>query len=397
MAGTRKIDRSATELVCPAYRDGDGIWRIRDFATGRAILRSADTVQAGLGIELVSKLPSGFRRPVLYWDGPEHREYRRQTARFFTPNWVDGEYRDLMHRIAEREIAVLRRHGRANLSELSFRLAVDVAKEVIGLTDSRPGTAQRLERFFPEKVGRPGFTSPSGLYWAGRILYLWLSVYVNDVRPAVRSRRRHRRDDLVSHLIDSGVNTGEILSECLTVAAAGMVTTREFICAAAWHLFTDDDLRARYRRGEEAQRFAILHELARLEPPVAALRRRTTAPVRLPDGTTIGAGELVDISVAATNIDPAMAGDQPKTACPGRPVNQGARPAGLTFGDGAHKCPGLHLAIQESDIFLTKLFALHDLRMTNPPRVSFNDEFSTYALHDIIVSIHPDEQQSQRG
>ncbi|HEY0454215.1 cytochrome P450 [Actinophytocola sp.] len=387
MTSTRKIDRSATENICPAYRDGNGVWHVRDYVSGRAVLRNTDTVQAGLGVETVEKLPAGFRRPVLYWDGPEHREYRRQTARFFTPKRVDAEYRELMHRIADREIAVLRRAGSADLSELSFRLAVDVAKAVIGLTDSRPGTARRLERFFPEKLGKPGFTSASGVYWAARILYLWLAVYVGDVRPAVRSRVRRRQDDLISHLLDEGVRTGEILSECLTVAAAGMVTTREFISAAAWHLFTDDDLRARYRAGDEPERLAILHELARLEPPLAALRRRTTAPVPLPDGTTIAAGERVDISVAAANIDPAMAGDRPGATCPARPTNHGAGPAGLTFGDGAHKCPGAHIAIQESDIFLTKLLALEHVRMTSPPRVSFNEDFASYALHGLTVSI----------
>lgn len=372
MTTTRKIGRGAAEQVCPAYRDEHGVWHVREFSGVRAVLRDLDTVQAGLGVETVEKLPAGFRRPVLYWDGPEHREYRRQTARFFTPKRVDAEYRDLMHRIADREIAVLCAAGRADLSELSFRLAVDVAKAVIGLTHSRPGTARRLERFFPEKLGKPGFTSAHGVYWAARILYLWLAIYVQDVRPAVRARRRRRADDLVSHLLDEGVNRGEILSECLTVAAAGMVTTREFICAAAWHLFTDDALRTRYRAAAEPERFAILHELARLEPPLAALRRRTTAPVALPDGTTIDAGERVHLSLAAANLDP----DRPADSA-----------VGLTFGDGAHRCPGAHIAVQESDIFLTKLFALDGIRMTSPPRVAHNADFDAYSLHGLTVAV----------
>lgn len=368
MANTRKIDRAATETVCPAFRDEHGVWHVRDLAGGRALLRDTDTVQAGLGVETVEKLPSSFRRPVLYWDGPEHREYRRQTARFFTPRRVDEEYRDLMHRVADREIAALLAAGRADLSELSFSLAVDVAKAVVGLTESRPGTARRLARFFPEKLGKPGFTSPHGVYWAARILYLWLAIHVSDVRPAVRARKMQRADDLISHLIDEGAGAGEILSECITVAAAGMVTTREFICAAAWHLFTDDALLAAYRAGDEQARFAILHEVARLEPPLAAIKRRTTAPVTLPDGTVIPEGERVDVSIAAANLDQAAA-------------------PGLTFGDGPHKCPGAYLAIQEADIFLSKLVALDGVALTAPPRVAFNDAFGSYSLHDMVVSV----------
>lgn len=368
MANSRKIDRAATETVCPAFRDDDGVWHVRDLAGSRALLRDTETVQAGLGVETVEKLPSSFRRPVLYWDGPEHREYRRQTARFFTPRRVDEEYRDLMHRVADREIGVLLAAGKADLSELSFRLAVDVAKQVVGLTESRPGTAKRLARFFPEKLGTPGFTSPRGVYWAARILYLWLAIHVSDVRPAVRVRRRQRRDDLISHLLDEGAGAGEILSECITVAAAGMVTTREFICAAAWHLFSGDELLAAYRAGDEQARFAILHEVARLEPPLAAIKRRTTAPVTLPDGTVIARDERVDVSIAAANLDEAAA-------------------PGLTFGDGPHRCPGQYLAIQEADIFLTKLFALDGVRLDAPPRVAFNDAFGSYSLHDMVVSV----------
>lgn len=368
MAPTRKIDRAATETVCPAFRDEHGVWHVRDAASSRALLRDTETVQAGLGVETVEKLPSGFRRPVLYWDGPAHREYRRQTARFFTPKRVDEDYRLLMHRVADREIAVLSAGGTADLSELSFRLAVDVAKAVVGLTESRPGTARRLSRFFPEKLGTPGFTSFHGVYWAARILYLWLAIYVNDVRPAIRARKRRREDDLISHLLDEGARGGEILSECITVAAAGMVTTREFICAAAWHLFSDDELLAAYRAGDEPARYAILHEIARLEPPLAALKRRTTAPVTLPDGTVIGSGEQVDVSIAAANLDRI---DGP----------------GLTFGDGPHKCPGSYLAVQETDIFLTKLVAQDGVRLTSGPRVAFNHAFGSYSLHDMIVSV----------
>jgi cytochrome P450 len=386
MSGARKINRGDTE-VCPVRRDEDGTWHIHGYADGRALLRSTETVQAGLGVETVEKLPANLRRPVLYRDGAEHREHRRQTAKYFTPKRVDEKYRDLMHEIADREIARLRKDGRANLSEASFRLAIDVAKAVVGLTDSKPGTDKRLDAFFPEKFGKPGFTSFSGIYWFFRQMRAWGGVYFADVRPAVRSRRKQRRDDLISHLIDEGCRDGEILGECLTFAAAGMVTTREFINLAAWHLFTDDALRERYRGGDEPDRIALLHELLRLEPVVGNLKRRTTAALTLPSGTTIPEGEIVDVAVGVTNVDPAAVGADPMTICPARPLAEGANPAGLTFGDGAHKCPGAHIAVQESEIFLTKLFALDGLTLRQPPRVAMKPEISGYELRDMIVAL----------
>jgi cytochrome P450 len=147
-----------------------------------------------------------------------------------------------------------------------------------------------------------------------------------------------------------------------------MVTTREFVVAAAWHLFTDESLLAAYRAGDEPARFAVLHEIARLEPPLAVLRRRAVDQVALPDGTVIAAGERVDVSIAAANLDPSVTG------------------TGLTFGDGPHRCPGAHLAVQEADIFLTKLFALPGVRMTAEPRVSYNEDFASYSLHGLVVA-----------
>ncbi|HTJ38030.1 MAG TPA: cytochrome P450 [Dactylosporangium sp.] len=391
METARKVDRGAVEVGCPVERGDDGVWRVRGHAAGRAVLRSTDTVQAGLGVETVEKLPPKIRRPVLYRDGDEHREYRRQTARFFTPRRVDEHYRDLMIEIAERQLDVLRRDGEADLSTLSFRLAIDVAAAVIGLTESRPGIDERLQRFFPEKFGRPGFTSIDGLRWFFRQNVQFLTIYLKDVRPAIRPRRRARRDDLISHLLDEGRRDGEILGEVITFAAAGMVTTREFVNLAAWHLFTDQELRIRYLESPEPARFALLHELLRLEPVVGNLKRRTTAEVSVPgsDGTTvtIPPGELVDVAVSTANLDPAAVGADPGQVCPARALPTGVAPMALSFGDGPHRCPGAHVAIQESDIFLTRLFALPGLRMTRAPRITMKEDISSYELRDLTVSV----------
>jgi cytochrome P450 len=368
METSRKVDRGGPEVGCPVERGDDGVWRVRGHAAGRAVLRSQDTVQAGLGVETVEKLPPSIRRPVLYRDGAEHREYRRQTARFFTPRRVDEHYRELMVRIAEAQLDVLRRDGEADLSALSFRLAIDVAAAVLGLTESRPGLDRRLERFFPEKFGRPGFDSIDGIRWFARQNAQFLGIYLKDVRPALRARRRRRRDDLISHLLDEGCRDGE-------------------------NLFEDQELRQLYLQSPEPHRHAILHELLRLEPVVGNLLRRTTAAVTVPGGdgpVTIPAGELVDVAVSAANTDPEAVGADPLSVCPARPLAANVAPMALSFGDGPHRCPGAHVAIQEADTFLTRLFALPGLRMTRPPRIAMKPDISSYELRDLRVAIDRD-------
>ncbi|RRO18902.1 cytochrome P450 [Saccharopolyspora rhizosphaerae] len=385
----RKIDRGQDTGGCPVSRDADGVWRVRGHAAARAALRSTDTVQAGLGVETVEKMPAKIRRPVLYRDGPEHREHRRQTAKYFTPRKVDESYRELMERLSDEQLAKLTSHGSAVLSELSFELAIGVACEVIGLTESKPGLKGRLERFFPEEFGEPGFTSLHGLYWVWRQAVNWGGIYFADVLPAVRARRERPQDDLISHLLGDGCSSAEILGECITVAAAGMVTTREFVNLAAWHLFTDGALRERYLGADEPERHAILHELLRLEPVVGYLKRRTTAEVELPgengDKHVVPAGEVIDIDVSSTNTDPTAFGEKPLQVCPHRELTDATAP-GLSFSDGPHRCPGNTIAIHETDIFLTKLFALPNVRLETPPRTSFNDAIGGYELRDMVVA-----------
>ncbi|MGW7267760.1 cytochrome P450 [Streptomyces sp. NPDC054842] len=385
----RKIDRGHPRQSCPVRRADDGTWQVRGYAAARAVLRSPDTVQAGLGVETVEKLPARIRRPVLYRDGPEHREHRRQTARYFTPRRVGEHYRELAERVTDRHLTPLRTTGTARLEDLSFGVAIDVACGVIGLTRSRPGIQRRLERFFPEKFGKPGLTSPHGIYWLFRQNTNWLRIYLADVRPAIRAHRAQPADDLISHLIAEGCKDAEILGECLTYAAAGMVTTREFICVAAWHLFTDDGLRDRFRTGDPQERLAVLHEILRLEPVVARLGRRATADLEVPGGTgpfTVPAGARVDIFVDDANTDPEAVGADPLLVCPARPTTSG-KAMGLSFGDGPHRCPGADLAMTETDVFLSRLFALPGVRMVTPPGVSFQDEIGGYVIRGLEVAV----------
>src|SRR5947207_3167128 len=172
VGSARRVEREEPVAPgCPVHVDADGVWHVQSFAAARALLRSTETRQGGFGVDEARRLVAKIRPPVLWRDGPEHREHRRQTARFFTPRRVD-----------------------------------------------------------------------------------------------------------------EGCRNVEVLGECMTFAAAGMITTREFITVAAWHLFTDEALRTAYVTGDEEARFGVLHEILRLEPVVANLARWTTGEVAVPGG-----------------------------------------------------------------------------------------------------------------
>ncbi|HEY0120440.1 MAG TPA: cytochrome P450, partial [Rhizobium sp.] len=201
--------------------------------------------------------------------------------------------------------------------------------------------------------------------------------------------RKAPREDVISHLIGQGYSDAEILTECLTYGAAGMATTREFIVMAAWHLLEQEELRGRFLGSDEAGQVAILEEILRLEPVVGVLYRRTehelvlegdNGPERLPPGT------LVAIDVRAANTDPDAAGACPLHLDADRQLTAGkAGGALMSFGDGAHRCPGASVALQETAIFLDRLLRVPGLRLERAPSPSWNPLIAGYQLRGALL------------
>lgn len=368
--------------------DERGVYRVHACGPARDILRSEGVRQAGFMAEAASGVRGLGNLPVLFEEGEKHHEMRRSTARYFTPRQVD-EYGPMIARLADDLIHELARKGEVNLDDLSLRLAVNVAARVVGLTDSRlPGLERRVIAFV-EGGGdsEPGSVQPrmsrldSLRQQANMALFYFL-----DVKPAIEARRRRRQDDLISHLLDREYNDVEILTECLTYGTAGMVTTREFLSAAAWHLLKDPELRADYVHGTEKERHAILHEILRLEPVVTTLYRRAEQALTL-DGHTIPPGSLLALNIQAANVDPAVVGEDAEQLCPARPLPRGVQPQVLAFGDGHHRCPGAFLAIKESDVFLRRLLLWHDLEIVREPGLGYNEVVKGYELRNFRIRL----------
>ena len=215
-----------------------------------------------------------------------------------------------------------------------------------------------------------------------------MAFHLADVRPAIAARRKAPGEDVISHLLAEGYREPAILIECVTYGAAGMATTREFISMTVLHLLADADLRARYLAGEEEERFDILHEILRLEPIIGHLYRRAARDLDLTvDGKTVAIrrGQLIDLYVRQANSDASTVGECPLDLRPGRPLPRGIGPEVMSFGDGHHKCPGNSLAIQETDILLTRLLR-HELVVAKAPVMHWEDLTAGYALRDFVLT-----------
>jgi cytochrome P450 len=364
--------------------------KVESFGLTRKILRSGGMQQAGFMAELVlAATAKKGSTPVLFKEGDEHLKQRTATARFFAPRIVTTRYRDLMDRLSEGLMEKLRRNGKADLSEMGLEMAVAVAAEIIGLTDSPLDAMQaRLNSFFT-RGDRSKASKLQLAYYAVLSNLALLGFFWRDVKPAIKARKKERAEDVISYLIDQCYSDADILTECMTYGAAGIVTTREFICMAAWHIMERDELRRQFIDTDEAGRIAILEEILRLEPVVGALYRRALEDVELEhEGETIRipAGTLIDMDVRAANSDPAVAGECPFQLKPER--NDGkALQSQMSFGDGHHRCPGATVAMQESAIFLNRLFRMPNLKMAAAPALAWNTLTVGYELRNAIITV----------
>lgn len=385
----------------PRVEHAGGLWRIRAFSPARQVLQARNsTTQAGFTAEHVPKGVIGDR-PVLFSDGPRHDTQRQKVGRFFAPKVVADRYTAIMQNSANRLLDQASR-GRLRMDDLALHYAVEVTREVVGLTESSVvGMSRRLESFFnqpPFDITKPDL-GRTRRQWAQAALNGMVPIvrfWWSDVRPAIRTRRRRPRSDVVSHLIAEGYSNRDILVECLTYGTAGMVTTREFISMAIWHLLCDEPLRLRYLAADQAGRLQVLSEIIRLEPVVGHLYRRVQEDVVITDGDdrwTIPPGDLVDLCIRPANADPVIVGQAPLDLCPGRPLPRGMNAAGLSFGDGAHKCPGQPLALLETDVLLTTLLPRQP-RIVSEPRLGWDDLVAGYTLRGFEIEIESPSDQS---
>lgn len=134
---------------------------------------------------------------------------------------------------------------------------------------------------------------------------------------------------------------------------------------------------------------AIFNEILRLEPVVGHLYRRATAPFTLTEGDrtwAVASGDLIDVAVRQANADPDAVGADALTLCPGRRLPAGVNQAGLSFGDGAHRCPGQPLAILEADVLLTRLLAREPV-VLGEPALGWDDLIAGYTLRGLRLRL----------
>jgi cytochrome P450 len=375
---TDRHDSKSAAMVADRMKVEPGAERIRAYEKGREILLSKELLQGGGGVEHVDTSDPD-KSPVFYLDGATHLAKRASIARFFTPKAITSRYHAIIERETARLLGQLERDGRVRLDVISFELTVAVAANIVGLTDSDvPKMAGRLATMLSAAwYGQLGLFDKIAM--GLRKGAAMLTFYLNDITPALKARRANPRDDLLSELVAKKASRRMILIECMTYAAAGMVTTREFIVMAAWHLFDRPELRAEFLAGDEARQFAILNEILRLEPIASLLYRRSPEQ---PDAPAM----KYALDIRSIHSDEAAVGPCPHALDPDRAQRTKSNGAFLSFGAGAHHCPGKQVALHETRMFLDALLRVPGVRLERAPDIGWSDLLMSYELRGAVVT-----------
>jgi cytochrome P450 len=169
----------------------------------------------------------------------------------------------------------------------------------------------------------------------------------------IAARRARPGDDIITHLLDAKIDD-EPLGEVQLVGMvrllliAGIDTTWSALGSCLWHLATHPDDRRRLVADPSLMPTAI-EEFLRAYSPVS-IGREVIEDTEVA-GCPFKAGEMVLLSFAAANRDPAMFPDADKVVLD-RAENRHA-----AFGLGIHRCIGSHLARMEMTIALEEWLA----------------------------------------
>ncbi|OKI10324.1 cytochrome [Streptomyces sp. CB02923] len=354
-------------VVLPGDVPGHAVTRhhaLRDFLTHPEVAKSACHFAA----LREGRIPPGWPLTTFATvdgmttaDGADHRRLREPAVKALSPRRV-AALRPRVERLTAELLDGLpalaaQGGGTVDLRQaFAYPLPMRVISELIGVDEE---FRDRLHELSGLVVNTD--IDPEAALTANRELVAVLG-------QVVAARRAKPGDDLTSALIaacdeaDARLSEKELIGTLLLMIAAGHQTTLDLITNAVRALCADRDQLDLVRSGR-ADWAGVVEETLRHDSPVANFPFRY--PTRDLDvgGTVVPKGAPVLASYAAAGRDPEVYGpDADRFDVTRRPAVRH-----LSFGYGAHVCPGAPLARLEAGVALRALFArFPDLALAVP-------------------------------
>jgi cytochrome P450 len=285
---------------------------------------------------------------MLTLDGAEHRRHRDPFAAPFRLQPVRDRFATLVGDETERLVAAIEPDGRAELRRaVAGPLAAAIVTFALGLEHADIGAVLGWYDRIVAAVDE--ITAGGPLSQDGRDAYAELAAAIG---PALEG------DSLLAEAAGS-LEPERVISNAGVMLFGGIETTEGMIANAVLHLLEHPDQLALVREAPALLPRAI-EESLRLEPAAAVIDRYATADVELA-GAAIGRGDLVRVSIAAANRDPATFPDPDRFD-----VRRDNAQRHLAFAHGPHVCIGMHLARLEAHTAVARVLRLPALELAQP-------------------------------
>ncbi|MFI6345980.1 cytochrome P450 [Streptomyces sp. NPDC050560] len=328
-----------------------GGWMVTGYESAVAVMRDP----AGFTVDDPRFTTARVIGPsMLSLDGAAHAAHRDPFTGPFRPRAVHGSFAGLVERESALLLDALAPDGGAELRRgFAGPLAAVVMAEALGLRDVPVadilGWYDAIVRAVDTltRGGDPGD--------AGGAAY-------GALRAAVAGTLDAGRDDslLVRAAAGGALDTTAVASNAAVLLFGGIETTEGMIANALLHILTTPGT-AELLAAEPGLLDGVIEESLRMEPGAAVVDRYAARDTELAGGG-IAAGDLVVVSLAGANRDPAVFPDPDRFD----PRRANAR-SHLTFAHGPHYCLGAHLARLETRVALRAcLERLPSLRLADP-------------------------------
>ena len=325
---------AALRAVTPvAWVDALGGWLVTSREAAVAVLRDPATYTVDDPRFSTARVvgPS-----MLSTDGAEHVRHREPFVAPFRPRQVTTAYGRFVAAEAARLVADLEPDADLRTG-LAGPLAAATVAAALGMDGGDRQAVGRLLGWYREIVASvSGIAAGEPPTAAGA--------------EAVAALGRAVADHVAAH--GGALDVAEAVSNAAVIMFGGIETTEGMILDALWFLLRDDAARAAVLADPTLVEAAV-EESLRLEPAAAVVDRYATRDVALA-GATIAAGDLVTVSLAGANRDPAVF-DDPDRFDLHRPDAK----RHLAFAAGPHVCIGMDLARLEARVAVQTLLAGH--------------------------------------
>ena len=304
-------------------------WLVTRFDLAQLVLRDA----AGFTVDDPRFSTAQVVGPsMLSLDGAEHARHRDPFARGYRLDAIRARFTEAVGEDVERLLDAVEPAGKADLRRaLAGPLAVSTMMRALGLDGVEPRTVLAWYEAIVSDV--TAITAGGSRTAAGERAF-------EDLRRAV--------EPTLAGLGETGIEVSEAVSNAAVLLFGGVETTEAMIATAILHVLQHPEQRELVTADPALLRNAV-EESLRLEPAAATLDRYTTADVAVA-GVSIPRGQLVSVSLAGANRDPAVFDDPDRFDVRRRNANRH-----LSFAQGPHVCLGMHLARLETRVALQRV------------------------------------------